>query len=115
MMAITLDNTDVFLQASLEFELAFLFGQATVHQAKQSDIVDLDLDIEFLNGVSEIAGQLLKLTGQPIQQRKFVARLNADNRLMLCMWLMDTGIADKLIGEITKQNGCVKDEGEKCR
>ena len=113
MMAATLDNTDSFLQASLEFELASLFGRATVRQAKQTDVVDLDLDAEFLDGIAEMAGQLIQATGKPTQQREFVARLNAENRLMLCMWLLDSGLASKLIGEITKRNGFVNDKGEK--
>jgi len=93
-----MSDTSEYLRASrLESELACLFGRETVTQAKRTDIVDLELDAAFVDGIAETAGQLIQAKGRPEQQRELVNSLDRNNRLVLCMWLIDTDLASKLV------------------
>jgi len=97
-------TTSEYLRASrLETELACLFGRETVTQARCTDIADLELDAVFMDGIAETAGQLIQAKGQPRDQRALVEGMGRDKRLVLCMWLIDTDMADKLV---SKQGLC---------
>ena len=50
-----------------------------------------------------VLGQHLELRGQPVAQRKHVASLPSNVRLLLCMWLTDMGTAAKLINRTEAQ------------
>jgi hypothetical protein len=91
------DTTEYFQAGRIESELACLFGRETVTQARHTDIVDLRLDADFVDGIAQTAGQLINVKGQPGQQRELVNSLDRDKRLLLCMWLIDTDLAGKLV------------------
>ena len=93
-----MSDTAEYLQSSrLESELASLFGRETVSQARRTDIAALDLDAAFVDGIAETAGRLIDAKGQPGQQRELVNSLDRDKRLVLCMWLIDSDLAGKLV------------------
>ncbi len=78
-------------------ELVGLFGQETVVQARRTDIVDLDLNADFLDDIADIAEQLVAVKNQPERQREIVSSLDSDKSLALCMWVMDAGMVGKLV------------------
>lgn len=78
-------------------ELVALFGEATVAVAKMIDPAVLHLSADLMDRVHDAADAVLARTGRPTAQRQYVAGLPSDVRMILAMWLMDTGLAAKLI------------------
>ena len=81
----------------IDAELACLFGGDIVTRARQTDTVDLDLDAAFLDEIADTASELLRVEGQPKQQGRLVRGMAPDKRLVLCMWLIDTELAAKMV------------------
>ena len=77
-------------------ELAVLFGQETVEQASQLDIADLHLNDEIVASISSGIRTLKELQHNPSAQVSFVNSLEPGARLLLCMWIMDTGLLTKI-------------------
>ena len=77
-------------------ELAVLFGQETVEQASQLDIADLHLNDEIVASISNGIRTLKELQHNPSAQVSFVNSLEPGARLLLCMWIMDTGLLTKI-------------------
>ena len=74
-----------------------LFGEPVVYLARITDVASLELSANFMDGIHDGADALLKMRGNaPIQQR-YISGLPFTVRLVLCMWLMDTEMASKLI------------------
>jgi hypothetical protein len=86
------------LAGRIENELICLFGQNLVTQARRTDIGSLNLDSDFIHSISEIAGQLLKLSGYPQKQTALVDRLDRDRQLVLCAWIIDGDLPARLVG-----------------
>lgn len=82
----------------MESELTCLFGQELVTQARRTDIGSLNLDSDFIHSISEIAGQLLRLSGHPQKQTALVGRLDRDRQLVLCAWIIGGDLPAKLVG-----------------
>jgi hypothetical protein len=82
--------------ARMQRELIALFGEPTVLVAKMVDPALLALSADLMDRVHDAADAVLARTGRPAAQRKHVGELPSDVRLVLCMWLMDTGLAAKL-------------------
>jgi hypothetical protein len=80
----------------MQRELVALFGDATVQVAKMVDPALLALSADLMDRVHDAADAVLARTGRPAVQRRFVGELPSDVRMILCMWLMDTGLAAKL-------------------
>ena len=90
-----------FQATRIQRELIALFGDPTVLVAKIIDPAMLALSAGLMDRVHDAADAVLARTGRPAVQRKFVAELASDVRLVLCMWLMDTGLAAKLTRAIS--------------
>ncbi len=78
-------------------ELRHLFGPVLLEEATRTDPASLDLAAALMDAVHDAADALLAQRGDAAAQRATVAQLPDDVRLVLCMWLMDTGLAAKLI------------------
>ena len=77
-------------------ELAVLFGQETVEQAGQLDIADLRLNDKIVASISNGIRTLKELQHNSSAQVSFVNSLEPGARLLLCMWIMDTGLLTKI-------------------
>ncbi len=77
-------------------ELSFLFGKETVDQARQIDIVDLNLNDEMIGSITAGIRQLKKLKHDPNAQIKLVNEMEPGTCLVLCMWIMDMGLLEKI-------------------
>ena len=77
-------------------ELAFLFGRETVEQADQLDIADLNLNDEIVACIAGGIRTLKELQDNPGAQVNFVNGLEPGARLLLCMWVMDMGLLEKI-------------------
>ena len=78
-------------------ELKLLFGEPVAYLAQITDIANLDLSEELMEAVHDGADTLLTMRGQPKMQQRYIERMSFTTRLVLCMWLMDTEMASKLI------------------
>jgi hypothetical protein len=81
---------------SLNTELSFLFGQELVEQAEQIDIVDLNLNDEITKVISTGIKQLKSLKHSPEAQLDFINSLTSGSRIVLCMWIMEMDLLDKI-------------------
>ncbi len=80
----------------LNEELAFLFGKETVNQARKIDIVDLNMNKEMMDSISTGVRKLKELKHNPNAQLNLVNELQPGARLVLCMWIMDMGLLEKI-------------------
>ena len=87
---------DVAEEASLARELSYLFGGNIVEQARLIDIADLNLTDEMTASVGEGIRQLKQLKHDPQAQRQWVSKQESGLRLLLCLWIMDMGLLDKI-------------------
>ena len=83
-------------QGRIEQELSFLFGEDIVHQASLIDAVDLKLNDDMTRFISDGVTQLKKMKDQPESQKDFIQKMAAGQRLVLCMWIMEMGLLEKL-------------------
>ena len=77
-------------------ELAFLFGRETVEQAAQLDIADLNLNDEIVACIAGGIRTLKQLQDNPRAQVNYVNGLEPGARLLLCLWVMDMGLLEKI-------------------
>ncbi len=77
-------------------ELSFLFGEETVEQANQVDIVDLNLNKDITDTISKGVNQLKTLKNNPDAQLKLIKEMTPGARIVLCMWIMEMGLLDKI-------------------
>jgi hypothetical protein len=78
-------------------EMRQLFGDLIVKRAQQTDPVELDLSASLMDRVHGGADALLVMSGNKPEQRRYVSELAYEVRLVLCMWMIDTSLAAKLI------------------
>jgi len=78
-------------------EMRSLFGEITVRRAQQTDPAELSLSAELMDHVHDSADNLLAIQGRPADQQRYVRGLRHDVRLILCMWLMDTNLAARIV------------------
>jgi len=78
-------------------DLRRLFGEPVAYLAKITDPVTLDLTAELMDRVHDGADALLNMRGNLAEQQRYITGLPFTVRLVLCMWLMDTDLASKLI------------------
>ncbi len=77
-------------------ELSFLFGEEIVEQARLIDISDLNMTDEMTAGIGEGIRQLKQLRNDPEAQRQWVGKQEPGLRLLLCLWIMDMDLLDKI-------------------
>ena len=77
-------------------ELAFLFGRETVEQAQQLDIADLRLSDEIVTCIADGIRTLKQLQDRTTAQVNFVNSLQPGARLLLCLWIMDMDLLEKI-------------------
>jgi hypothetical protein len=82
--------------ARINRELCFLFGEEVVDQANQIDIVDLNLNKEITDTISSGVNQLKKLKSKPDAQLKMINDLAPGARIVLCMWILEMDLLDKI-------------------
>ena len=78
-------------------ELKRLFGEPVAYLATITDTATLDLSAALMDRVHDGADALLTMRGNLAEQHRYISGLPFDVRLVLCMWLMDTELATKLI------------------
>jgi hypothetical protein len=99
-MNIIEENTDTEnierQQQQLHNELAFLFGKETVEQAEVIDVVDLQLNQDMTQCISKGVTRLKQLKDMPDAQQKYIRELNPAEQLLVCMWVLEMNLLDKL-------------------
>ena len=80
----------------LKLELSFLFGNEIVEQAMQIDIADLNLNKDIIDCISTGVRQLKTLKDNPNSQLDLVNTMEPGARIVLCLWIMDMGLLDKI-------------------
>ena len=80
----------------IQAELTFLFGQETVKQAYQLDIADLSLNENMVQCIATGVSRLKELRDNPTAQKQLVQELQPGERLLLCLWIMDLDLIDKM-------------------
>ena len=87
---------DIAEGVSLARELSFLFGEDVVKQAQLIDIADLNMTDDMTAAVTEGVRQLKQMKGDPAAQREWVQKQTSGLCLLLCLWIMDMNILDKI-------------------
>lgn len=80
----------------LKAELTVLFGGETVALACQIDIADLNLNEEMTRCIAAGIKQLKQLKHDPQAQVDLVSGMEQGARLLLCMWIMDMDLLEKI-------------------
>ena len=99
------------LQHSMEEEaqqlqdLSRLFGEDTVEQARQIDVAHLNMNDEMIATISAGVRQLKALRSDPGAQRRLIGGMEPGARLVLCMWIMDMGLLQKIGGQMDPTPG----------
>lgn len=78
-------------------DLQILFGEPVTYLAQMTDVTSLDLTAELMHRVHDGADTLLSMRGQVQLQQEYINGLPFTLRLVLCMWLMDTEMAAKIV------------------
>ena len=81
----------------MQGEMQRLFGEPLVRLAESTDPMALELTAGLMDRVHDGADALLTMRGDTEEQHRYVLALPHEVRLALCMWLMDTGLASKLV------------------
>jgi hypothetical protein len=92
------DNLDEVIakHRQLDAELSFLFGAETVAQARQIDVADVNMNKEMTAGIGAGMRQLKQLRGDPRGQLNLVRAMPPGLRLLLCMWVLEMDLLDKI-------------------
>lgn len=78
-------------------ELRRLFGEPVAYLAQITDPATLELSAGLMDRVHDGADALMTMRGDLPEQHRYIGELPFNVRLVLCMWLMDTDLASKLI------------------
>lgn len=87
---------DIAAEESLAKELSYLFGENIVEQARLLDIADLNMTDEMTANIRAGIKQLKQLKSDPEAQRQWIAEQEAGTRLLLCLWVMDMDLLEKI-------------------
>ncbi|NNE36702.1 MAG: hypothetical protein HKN08_00230 [Gammaproteobacteria bacterium] len=77
-------------------DLATLFGEDIVEQAELIDIADLNISDKMTGCISDGVVQLKKMKGKIESQRNLIEKLSQGEKLVLCMWILEMEILDKI-------------------
>lgn len=86
-------------QARVERELSFLFGEDVARQASLIDAADLKLNDVMTQFISNGVTQLKRMKDAPELQKKFVEGMAPGECLVLCMWIIEMGLLNKIQGK----------------
>lgn len=84
-------------------EVQRLFGEPVAYLASITDPATLDLSAALMDRIHDGADALLTMRGHLAEQHRYIGGLPFGVRLVLCMWLMDTDLAAKLIRAVYSQ------------
>lgn len=73
-----------------------LFGAEIVEQAQLVDVVDLNLDDRMTACITAGLTRLKQNRDNTGTQQAIVAAMEPGEKLLLCMWVMEMGLLDKL-------------------
>jgi len=91
------DEPNLTLQQQRQLvELSFLFGSQTVEHASLLDVVDLNLNDEMTASIGNGVNKLKHLKNNPEAQQKLINAMEAGERLLICLWIMEMGMLDKI-------------------
>ncbi len=79
-----------------ESELARLFGQDTVNQARLIDAAHLNLDDSMTACITAGLNRLKQTRNDPAAQGAVISAMQPGERLLLCMWIMEMELLDKI-------------------
>jgi len=82
------------MNASIDSELAGLFGRWTFATAQVKRLDDLNVDPD---AVKAAAQRIIEERGHPERQRAIVDALDEDTAVALCIWLRDPANASGLL------------------
>jgi hypothetical protein len=82
------------MNASLDSELAGLFGRWTFATAQVRRLDDLNIDPD---AIAAAAQRIIDERGHPERQRAIVDALDEDTAVALCIWLRDPANASGLL------------------
>ena len=77
-------------------KLSVLFGSDIVEQARLIDVVDLNLDERMTACITAGLTRLKQLRNNPAAQRALLAEMGAGEKLLLCMWIMEMDLFDRI-------------------
>ena len=80
----------------LHKELSFLFGTEIVELASQIDVSDLNLNKEMTDSIAAGVKQLKQQKNRPDAQRALLDKMESGARIVLCLWIMDMDLLDKI-------------------
>jgi hypothetical protein len=80
----------------LQKELSFLFGTEIVELASQIDVSDLNLNKEMTDSIAAGVKLLKQQKNRPDEQRILLDKMEAGARIVLCLWIMDMDLLDKI-------------------
>ena len=84
-------------QSDLSYsKLTDLFGSDIVEQAGLIDAADLNLDERMTACITEGLTRLKQLRNDPASQRALLADMEPGEKLLLCMWIMEMDLFDKI-------------------
>jgi len=87
---------DIAGDVSRARELSFLFGADIVDQARLIDIADLNMTDDMAAAIGAGIRQLKELKDDPAAQRQWLNQQGPGLRLLLCLWIMDMDLLDKI-------------------
>lgn len=88
---------DIAKEEATAKALAFLFGDAIVEQARIVDIADLNMTDQMTAEIGAGIKQLKQFRESPVQQRQWLEKQEPGLQLLLCLWIMDMGLLEKII------------------
>ena len=89
------DNNAATRQQAVSF-MATLFGAETVKLASRIDTANLNMNDAMTKAIGAGVKQLKTLHGDLKTQQEYIASLEEGTRLLLCLWIMDMELSDKL-------------------
>jgi len=89
-------EASILAHKNLIKELSFLFDREIVSQAEQIDIADINLNQDIVNFIATGVKKLKQLKAKPVQQQEFIRSLTVGEKLILCLWIKDMDLLDKM-------------------
>ena len=89
-------------------DLSVLFGKKIVEQACLIDVADLNLNEEMIRCITAGVTRLKQLKGNPDAQINLIKKLEPGETLLLCMWIMDMCLIEKILDQPHSQTSYQK-------
>lgn len=90
------EQNDELDQQQTQVFLSKLFGEETLNLAKQLDIADINMNDNMTKSIGSGVSQLKKLKGDVAGQKDYISTLDEGARLLLCLWILDMVLLEKL-------------------